>query len=759
MAELYVLTVMIGDQKPYELPLTDIEARGHLSFGRHPQNDIVIPSPIVSNTHGQFVYRNETLYIVDHGSLNGVYVQSARIDRQAPLHELDRITFEADDAQEDGGENRVLLILSRREEGAQSWTFFQLTRKPALIGRDAACDIYLPQVNIAQKHARIFCEAGEYRIAGCGTEAVFVNGKRIDGAHALAERDMIMVGGASLLYGGGLIHYSRENPRIGIRLDAVGKRVRVKASHRVLLENTSLSIASGSFVAIIGGSGAGKSTLMNGLCGVSSFTSGQVLYNSQELYAHYEALRMQIGYVPQDDIVFSDLTLRQMLRYTARLRMPADSTPAEWEARVDDALDAVELTKHQQTLIGKLSGGQRKRASIAVELISDPGVYFMDEPTSGLDPGTERRLMRILKRMTERHKTVVLVTHMTANVGMCDQLIVLGAGGKLCFCGTPAETLAFFQVEDFVDIYDKLNQNAAYWQARFASTRDGLHDQENASPAPVILRAEGKRRFFKQLQVLCARYIALLAADRKRLLMLLLQAPLLGILLCVVAGRSSEISLYRDASRFRSFALTLACSSFWVGMLGAIQEICKERTIFRRERMAGLRTWPYLLSKLAVLSGVCLIQSLSLVAVVAAFHGLPPSVSGLGVPPWLALFVTVFLTGLSAMGFGLSVSCLSPTPDRALTLAPILLMLQILLADVVFNLTGTLDKLSYLIGCRASVWALYILVDINALVPMALQDAAYQPLLTQLLVPWGLLAGMFVLFVGLSAYALALQEE
>ena len=256
-------------------------------------------------------------------------------------------------------------------------------------------------------------------------------------------------------------------------LDIV-KKVRVKFKTQEIASHTSMTIKPSEFVAFVGGSGAGKSTFMKCISGVDRPTSGKVLINGENLYDNYDELKSNIGYVPQEDIVYSNLTLHDTLQYAAKLRMPDNTTRKERNIRIKEVLEIVQLTELENSYIRQLSGGQRKRASIAVELIADPNLFFLDEPTSGLDPGTERSIMLTLRKMAEMGKTVILVTHNTLNLHLCDKVAFFGKGGKLCFFGRPKDALEFFGVDDFVDIYTLLNEDVELWYNKFKSIEENI---------------------------------------------------------------------------------------------------------------------------------------------------------------------------------------------------------------------------------------------------------------------------------------------
>jgi ABC-type multidrug transport system ATPase subunit len=505
---------------------------------------------------------------------------------------------------------------------------------------------------------------------------------------------------------------------------------------------------------------------MNGMCGFSRISSGQIVFENEDLYKNYDALKNLVGYVPQQDIVHKDLTLYKMLYYTARMRMPVDTDDEERRKRIADVIEMVELGGKEDTLIKSLSGGQRKRASIAVELISDPTVFFLDEPSSGLDPGTERNLMYTLKNMTKRNKTVVVITHMTLNIGLCDKLIILGYGGRLCFFGTPDEALQFFGVQDFVDIYDQINTRSADWQQHFRNVRRDYvrPPAENAAQGESAYKKEkNKRSSLHQLGVLCARYLELTTADKKKLLILMLQAPLLGLLLTLVSyatDMTGAVTVFTYSGEAKAMLFSLSCAAFWIGMLNAVQEICKERDIFNRERLANLKLMPYLLSKLIVLGGMCMIQSLTLIIVVGAIIGFPEA-NGFGVNSVLGMYFTTFLTAFSAAALGLAVSSVSPNPDRAMTIAPIVLMPQILFSGIAFQLTDFSAFLSGIFNCRWSVRAFCILANINGLPADAdatgttFENVIYSATFTNFIGAWGMLLLISVVCLAFSCAILA----
>ncbi len=272
----------------------------------------------------------------------------------------------------------------------------------------------------------------QYLISDLGsTNGTYVNGERIQEA-PLTENARVQIGPFHFTFTQGALRQQHDT----IRVDAVQVNQEV-AGGKLLLKNVSFSILPKEFVCIVGGSGAGKSTLLDAISGVRPASHGTVLYNGVDYYGSLDEFRSLIGYVPQDDIVPTQLTVRQALSFAGQLRLPPDARPEDIKARVDDALDLMELTERADLDIHRLSGGQRKRVSIGVELLTDPTLFFLDEPTSGLDPGLETRMMKLMRKVADRGKTVILVTHATQNVTLCDKVIFMAPGGYLAYFGPP----------------------------------------------------------------------------------------------------------------------------------------------------------------------------------------------------------------------------------------------------------------------------------------------------------------------------------
>jgi ABC transport system ATP-binding/permease protein len=702
-----IIEIFVGDDYFDSFDLANFRKR-KITFGRNTDNDIVISSSIVSGNHGYFVIEGNQCVIYDNSSTNGLLING----KKQLKYLLDSDSIIRIDNISNTLKNGVTMIYSGTSDTAD-WVEFEL-KDNISIGRASDNDICLKHVSISQKHAKIERDNDGYVLSDLNsTNGVIYNGRILDKKSSLKNKDIFKIGNTSFLFGDQKILYKQY--KSGIKLQAVNivKTVKTKKGPLRISDDISLTIQPGEFVAIVGGSGAGKSTFMNCISGFNKATSGNVLIDDCDLYSNYPVFKSLIGYVPQQDIVYDNLTLHSMLFYTAKMRMPSDLSSDEIERRIDEVIEIVELTERKNTFIRQLSGGQKKRASIAVELLADPSLFFLDEPTSGLDPGTERNLMHTLKKMASFGKTIILVTHTTLNLHLCDKIIFLGKGGKLCFFGTPEYALKFFEVESLVDVYNLLNNDTSYWFEKFKN-QTKLKDIKMDSPINVPKK---KVNLLKQFIILSKRYADLIINDKKQLFLLLLQAPLLAFFMSVVVNDD----IFKYYNHTKAILFTMICSAIWMGLLNSIQEICKERVIFKREYAANLRIVPYVLSKVSIQSVVSLAQSLLFVGTVYIVFGLPES-GILMDGSFFEMTLTTFLVSLAASATGLLVSSLSPNTEIAMIAAPLLLVPQMLFSGMLFELDGVIKTISYFIISRWGMEAYGSIANLNEL-PLEIQKS------------------------------------
>lgn len=691
-ASAQLLTIYEGESEPVTVHLDNAGKAGVIAFGRSDDNNIILRSSLASRHHGRFVRTGSGWKIEDLGSTNGLFHNGVRIENRF-VGDGDIIRI---DSKEDAKANGILFVFSAAESG-DSWQKVDIDGKHEItIGREKSNTICIPHISVSRRHASIFREGGGYVIQDLeSVNGVFLNGTRVAGKAALSDRDVISITNTKIIFTGAALFYCHR--RNGITVDVAGATViRGKApKQNITCNSASLTVRPGELVAIVGGSGAGKSTLLNCMSGYLQPARGSIHINGEDLYSQFDSLKSLIGYIPQSDIVYGNLSLHDMLMYTAKLRLPADVSDKDREEIIDRVIATVDLPDHKNKLIKTFSGGQKKRASIAVELLSDPNLLYLDEPASGLDPATERSLMESLRAMSRGGKTIVLVTHSTLQLHLCDKIAFMGKGGNLCFYGTLDEALAFFGVNDVVDIYALITDDAPKWRKKYDESAPKVVPSPGSAAAQNSARKpEGKN----QLPVLCARSLKLIFNDKIKLLLIIAVSPLLAALMAIVLNRD-EVFVYREQTSYTLFAL--ACCAIFVGLLNAIQEICGEREILKREYMAGLSLGSYIGSKTVVMGLICAFQAL-LMTLTYGLVGKFPVESFCGIP-YLEFYLTTFLTMLSSTALGLFVSALVSSTDKALIIAPILLMPQILFAGMFFELTGVLKAISYIITCHWSL--------------------------------------------------------
>ncbi len=692
-----------------------------VTFGRDDTNDIMIASDIVSRRHGHFTVKDGRCYITDDKSTNGTYVNGRRI-AQVELKDGDSIRIDDISQSVFSG---ISMIFSDKNSGAD-WNTLKLERDTTKIGRDRQSDIVIDDPKARMDAAEIHIVDNTRYILTSPTDnsGILVNNTPMAGRrYELHDEDVFSIGNTKFSYSKGVLYYKRDKAGMSLELVNISKFVRQAfRKDKKILDDTSMLIQPGDFVAIVGGSGSGKSTLMNCINGFDKPTTGKVLVNRRDLYENYDELKNEIGYVPQQDIVHENLTLISMLRYVAKLRLPEDTSRAERESRVNDVLQIVELTKHKDKMIRKLSGGQKKRASIAVELMSDPGLFFLDEPSSGLDPGTERTLMHTLKRMSNDGKTVIMITHNTNNIHLCDKLIFLGAGGYVAFCGNPADARSFFGIpkdQDLTDAYTKVEEDPAGWETKFNASPYNKTETMGEIKEPAVSTEEKKERkkklekqkhksFFHQFSVLSQRYLNLIWNDKMRLLFFLLQGPLIAYLFSFVTVENTFKS-YFDA---QSMLFCLCCAGIWVGLMNSIQEVCKERNIVRREYMSDVKLSAYICSKLAVQTLLAVVQCGLMLTVFSLTIGLPER----GVifhHSMIEMMITLVLVTVSSSSLGLLVSSMVKNTDRAMVFAPIILIPQLLFSGILFELKGVTEVISWVCVSRWGMQAFSNTADLN----------------------------------------------
>jgi len=562
-----------------------------------------------------------------------------------------------------------------------------LPAKAMRIGRvPESNDLVLSDLNVSRHHAELRkSPTGRYEIVDLGSHnGTFVNGQRVS-SQELSEQDIVSIGSSTFrLTGGELSQYVDEG---NITFTAQDLVVKI-AGGKILLDHVTFPIPEKCLLGVIGPSGAGKSTLLGALTGMRPATTGTVLYDNRDLYQNYNELRYRIGLVPQESVLHTQLTARRALQYSAELRFPADTKPAERDGRVDEVMGELGLTKHANTRADRLSGGQLKRVNVAQELLTKPSLLFLDEPTSGLDPGLDKSVMEQMRDLAHDGRTVIVVTHSVDNLDQCDRLLVLVPGGRIAYYGPPDEGLQYFGKARWAEVFQTFERDPDRdWAAEYAASPayaqyvlgrprpqapSGLEQPAAPPPQP--------RGGFRQMTTLTRRYVRVIASDRGYLFFMGLLPVILGVLIYFVGNSQGLQGPPGPKSNGSTVLLMLVICACLSGAALSVRELVKERAIYVRERAAGLSSGAYLSSKLLVLGVIAIVQAIVLVLLGVAARPLPKTGSFLTHAPLVELVLGISALCLTSMCLGLLVSALVSTSEKAMPFLVLLTMVQVILS-------------------------------------------------------------------------------
>ncbi|MFG2373324.1 FHA domain-containing protein [Streptomyces sp. NPDC048504] len=686
--------------------------------GRDPLSDIVIDDARVSWHHAVLRPDADHWTLEDEHSTNGTYADGRRVhewgvgpgsvirfgnpadgpcvtlaDRPAPAPE------------------RPSAVSMPAFTGTyrQPTTVRPLPSRTVRIGRAGDNDLVVDDLIVSRRHAELRAMPdGTYEIVDLGSHnGTYLNGQPVARA-PVGPGDIVGIGhSAFCLVGDQLQEYVDTGE---VSLDVQDLTVAVDHGRKVLLDQVSFPVGEKCLLAVVGPSGAGKSTLLNALTGQRPADRGTVLYDGRDLYRDYAELRQRIGLVPQDDILHAQLTVHSALSYAAELRFPQDTAKTERQARVDEVVRELGLEQRAAQPVHSLSGGQRKRVSVALELLTKPSLLFLDEPTSGLDPGMDRSVMHMLRGLADDGRTVIVVTHSVLSLDVCDRLLVLAPGGKVAYYGPPDDALAFFGFEHWPEAFEAFERDQerdwagefrdSPFQRQYIVNSTAQPHQLGSGPVAAAPPPPRPRSRSAQLGTLVRRYTAALAADRTFLVIMIALPFVMGAMARALAG--SELT--RETAM--NALLILCVGGVLTGAANAVRELVKERAIYRRERAVGLSRTAYLLSKVVVLGAITVAQ-----AVVLTLVGLfgvdlnAPRGKGVLMPPLIEITVAVALLSFTAMMLGLLVSATVRKEEVTMPLLVLLAIVQVVFCGALLKLHGVpgLEQLSWLVPSR---WAL-----------------------------------------------------
>ncbi|MBL1084637.1 FHA domain-containing protein [Streptomyces actinomycinicus] len=734
--------------------------------GRDPLSDIVLDDARVSWHHAVLRCDQDRWTLADQHSTNGTYADGHRV-REYGLRPGSVIRFGnpadgpravlADPPQPAPDRPFAVSLPELTGTFRAPTTVRPLPERTVRIGRAPDNDLVVDDLVVSRRHAELRSRTeGGYEIADLGSHnGTYLNGRPVTCA-PVGPGDIIGIGhSAFCLVGDQLQEYVDTGE---VSLDVQDLTVAVDRGRKVLLDHVSFPVGEKCLLAVVGPSGSGKSTLLRALTGQRPADRGTVLYDGRDLYRAYAELRQRIGLVPQDDILHPQLTVRAALTYAAELRFPEDTARSERRARVDEVIRELGLEQRAGQPVHSLSGGQRKRVSVALELLTKPSLLFLDEPTSGLDPGMDRSVMHMLRGLADDGRTVIVVTHSVLSLAICDRLLVLAPGGKVAYYGPPDDALAFFGFDQWPEAFEAFDRDpdrdwaGEYRESPFhrSYVTEATTQPRRPEPAPLPAAPPPRPRSRgAQLGTLVRRYAAVLGADRTFLITMIVLPFVMGAMARALGSGGL------DRENVINVLLILCVGAVLTGAANAVRELVKERVIYQRERAVGLPRSAYLVSKVVVLGTITVAQAVVLTLVALAGIDLnAPGGRGVLLPPLTEITVAVALLAFSSMMLGLLVSALVSKEEVTMPLLVLVAIVQVVFCGALLHVNGTpgLAQLSWLVPSRWAFAAMAGTVGLDGMVPGETTD---DPLFRHTTGVWLLDVAMLLVLSALFGLAVA----
>ncbi|MGW0500309.1 FHA domain-containing protein [Streptomyces sp. NPDC003007] len=770
------------------------------TLGRDPQGDVVFDDARVSWRHATVSFNGRSWVIEDHGSTNGTFVQGQRIHQMelgpgsavnlgnatdgprlslsgaaasvaTPQAEPQQQPYTAQGANPGWGQQAPAQQPPHQQPPQAGWqqpqqaaahipqqqgpggvagappvygdrsptTFHQFSLGRVMrIGRALENELVVSDLQVSRHHAEFHATPdGRMEIRDLGSHnGTYVNGQPIakGGSQLLGPADVVGVGHSTFRIVGDRLEEFVDTGEVSF--SARHLTVTVDGGKQIL-KDVSFGVPEKSLIAVIGPSGSGKSTLLKALTGYRPANQGEVLYDNRDLYKQFAELRQRIGLVPQDDILHKELTVKKALKYAAKLRFPADTTAAEREARIDEVLRELKLDIHKDKKVTSLSGGQRKRVSVALELLTKPSLIFLDEPTSGLDPGMDRDVMQLLRGLADDGRTVLVVTHSVAELAICDKLLVMAPGGSVAYFGPPEEALNFFGYDTWADVFSAFENYRDYdWAGRwkgsqhyqmYAADIDAVAPQSVQVPQMQAMKPPKPQGWMSQFVTLVRRYVSVIVSDKGFLaLMVILPAVLGAVSLLIDADKgllpnpaNPETGRIIPNGTATTVLLILAVGACFAGAANSVRELIKERVIYERERATGLSRSAYLMSKVFVLGMITVLQGLLVGVIGFSSREIPEEGLVFGGATLLELSVPIMALGFTSMMFGLIISSLVKTAEKTMPLLVMFAIIQVVFTGCLFALHGSIgvNQFSFLMPSRWAVAAAGATLDFNKISP------------------------------------------
>ena len=626
-----------------------------LKIGRNEQNNICFSTKIISSYHAEIKYQNNRIFIKDSSSTNGTFVNEVKIQQNEwiEIKDQDIVFFDR---------NGITKMIVQQVTNSSQNTSSKTNKKTLIIGRSSDCDIVIRDDKfVSRTHASLEkVDDNNYELRDLqSSNGVFVHGKKILVAQ-LKANDVFFIGRTCVSVTGEIKNLDKST---AIKLKNVSKSF----DENVVLNDLTLEIEPNTLTAIMGPSGCGKTTLFHIMLGLTDCSAGDISLFDLNTKNHFNDIKRQIGYVPQIDTIHLELTVFQSIYFSAKIRLE-DKTETEINEKINYLLKKLGIEHIKNNLNSAISGGQRKRVCIAIELLSDPMILFLDEPTSPLDPQTIEEFLYLLKDLTRDNTTIVMVTHKPEDLEYMDEVVFLSEGGYLAYKGKTSLYKTHFKVNSAVGVYKQLSgENAKQWKK---SQHHSIVSNNQGNLSKFDLNHV---HWFHQFSWLTKRNIKTKTNDLKNTQLLLAQAPIIAMLIGIIFDQLTISVLFM-----------MSVSAIWFGVNNACREIVKESKIFERESMFNVRKDTYLLSKITTLAIISCIQSILFVGILSLFY-LNKEVQ-LNNLSYQILFM--FLLSITSSLLGLLVSASMKNSEKVMTLVPILLIPQLMLAGVVTKITN-----------------------------------------------------------------------
>ncbi|ASL16777.1 ABC transporter ATP-binding protein [Mycobacterium intracellulare subsp. chimaera] len=633
----------------------------------------------------------------------------------------------------------------------------------AVIGRAEDSDIVISDVLASRHHAYLVPGPTGMEIHDAQSiNGTFVNGTRILSA-PLTEGDVVTIGNVDLVFNGEILLRRAEAATRTGGLEV--REVDFHVDNKRLIQKVSLTARPGTLTALIGGSGAGKSTLSRLIAGATCPTSGSITFEGHDIHAQFASLRSRIGMVPQDDVVHRQLTVTQALNYAAELRLPTDTSKSDRAQVVAQVIEELGLTKHADTRVDKLSGGQRKRASVALELLTGPSLLILDEPTSGLDPALDLQVMTMLRQLADAGRVVLVVTHSLSYLDLCDQVLLMAPGGKIAYCGPPGDIEATMGTTNWAKIFGMVGADPDEANRRFLAQAKPPPPVSDADK-PADLGAPARSSTWRQFSTIARRQVRLIVADRAYFIFLALLPFVMGALALTVPGSTGfrVADPNGDGSdEPGSVLMLLTMAAVFMGTALTIRDLIGERPIFRREQAVGLSTKAYLLAKMAVFFVFAIVQSTIATTITILGKGAPTRPALLLGSATLELYVATAAMCVAAAMIGLVLSSLARSNEQIMPLLVVSLMLQLVLCGGMVPVTDRigLDQMSWAVPSRWGYAAQASTVDLWTIEPgpLAPKDRHFKHTAGTWLFDVGMLVLLTVVYAGIVGWRSRLKRH